>query len=553
MFDNKSNVDCFQYSIDLSKPISFFFDLIDSIRGNIFEDESIETLFKKDFLDEVSFNGVYDDTLHALKYLVANYFEKSIFDKIDFSKTKVLFYYKAKNLIFYYQTNNEENSAITNLITNLIKKYNIFNTIVESIENEKLKFIFDTITPYNFNELFGSTVSIKGKKDILSPFIYYEFLKTEFVELDILDEADIWVNKKELIQLFKISLPDENVVNLVQLNEGGDSINFGIKVDTLVFPIINFDLQNMIKDEFKLDYYWILFKDVYKHSHNRNKSVFTNSLLEKFKKDMFSSELNLLLSNLENNHCIPKEKLPNNKLKDYFEEVSRINNLKNIDNFDFFVSNLKGATALGIYARKKIGENYNLLHWIINDTEKHHHFNGIDAPKIKNQDKIFALKPEIAFYFVSNYFEDLLENAIRSIGKEHLKNFELYVNNISIGEFDFLIKSNSKLCFIEAKTKLTNEYIDNYITKCNNIIKNIQLINEEIKVDFYLIAAYSDSSCENKKFFFDNRYKKYNHSRVGSKTKPYFFKIPIPQHKGYYLTCIAEPEFKKLKSLINKI
>ena len=120
---------------------------------------------------------------------------------------------------------------------------------------------------------------------------------------------------------------------------------------------------------------------------------------------------------------------------------------------------------------------------------------------------------------------------------------------------DFLIKTPTRLCFFEAKTKLTDEYIEGFITKCNKLIKGMSQIQRLFDIEFYLISAFSDETVLRKKHFIDKEEatQDYNVERTGLKTIPYHFQVPIPQYSGMNLTCIAEPDFNRLVDVIKGI
>jgi len=341
---------------------------------------------------------------------------------------------------------------------------------------------------------------------------------------------------------------------LVLIPNNEMDIPIGLLYGTNIYAIANQDFKSLIKEEYLKEYYWLLFKDVFKKDA-KGKPGFSHELLTEFKSEMKKPKLNKLLSYLKKNHYILRSELVGyEEFEKYFEEVNKIKDLQHISSLEFYVSDIKGKTALGIFTNDKIGTSFNLLHWIRqhDEEEKHDYYRDVNKPVTKNRDLVLALKPQIAFYFITSYFEDFIELILKDLSADHLKNFELFIYTKSLGEIDFLIKSDNRLSFIEAKTKMTDDYIEAFVAKSNKLL---QVLNDNsIESQFYLISAYSDNSCERKRFFINKTQKEgYNASREGLFTIPYYFEVPIPQQNDAILTCIAEPEYDKLKVIIEEI
>ena len=305
------------------------------------------------------------------------------------------------------------------------------------------------------------------------------------------------------------------------------------------------------------DYYWLKIKEVYRYQDEKLKEH-SSSLLEDFKLKMKKPALNRLLSFLKYNLYIDSGMVPTgSQFAHYFDDVIKIGEPKYLANYSFFVSRSEQDTALGIYANNKPEgiTSYNLLHWYKKGTSKHYNYRDIQTPIEIDLHSVHALKPEVSFYFVTRYFEDLLDSILTEIGAEYIKNFHLWYKGRDLGEFDFLIRKNDTLYFIEAKTKLRKESISEFQQKSSELINAFKEF-PNIKVQFLLVSAYSDNSCEELRYFIDtadSRNKRYNKPVSDLGTTPYSFKVPIPNQAKAKITCIAEPEYGKLKTILKKV
>lgn len=563
MFDNNSKVDCFQYSVSVDRPVEFFCGLIYEMAENFTPKIPLEEVFKDDFLQSAGIRfqkdgaGLLNYSREEVSSFIATYLNNAALEELGkLAGSNILLVNKLQNLLYSFGDENDKPKTARTTLVNFLRDYNIFNKLIDNLKSENVITILTRLQGLRYDEYYGGTITITEKEDILAPYLPFEFLNSELLEADPVDAKDVWINAKKFKKEFDVDIKETNEVYLIRSKSIGDvpSYELGIRYDSVFFPTNTKEVKTFIKPEFLSDFYWLMFKDVYKKGVSRG-SIYQDDLLNQFKGDIVDADLSKILSNLINNHYLPSGTLiAGTAFEKYFELVSKINTLKHVDDFEFYVSDVKGKTALGVYSRKKIEKNYNLLHWVAtgDPDEKHHYFKNEERPEIKKPINIYALKPVIAFYFISKYFEDLLDKAISEVTKDYIKNFELFINGATVGEIDFLIRTKTKICFIEAKTKLTDEYIEQFIVKCDHLMKSID--TQDLQVEFYIVSAFSDDTCERKKFFIDQAtHANYNEPRVGLKSKPYYFKVPIPQHKKLELTCIAEPEFDKLKGIIAEI
>jgi hypothetical protein len=248
------------------------------------------------------------------------------------------------------------------------------------------------------------------------------------------------------------------------------------------------------------------------------------------------------------------------KFKVFFNEVMLLDKLKHLDEYEFLLSSNDQNTALGIYSTEKKGTSYNLLHWINhNGADKVAHFNGNKTSNKKDKLLISTLKPEVCYYFLEKYFEDLLEDIFKSNTYKYLSNINLNKKSISFScEIDFLVYANNKFYYIEAKTKLSKLYIEGFLKKASAMMDKFNsILLKGVEIEFVLLGGYSDNNVKDFQYFIDSfegqNDEGYNVNREELYSMPYHFKVPIPDIKGKEIICIAEPEYEELEKLVVKI
>lgn len=160
---------------------------------------------------------------------------------------------------------------------------------------------------------------------------------------------------------------------------------------------------------------------------------------------------------------------------------------------------------------------------------------------------------------MEKYFEDLLEGIFKTKGYDYLSNIYLSSNLTDFKcEVDFFVFAGNKFYYIEVKIKLSKYYIDDFLKRASEIIDKLYpMINKGISVEFILIGGYSDDNVKEFQYFIDSEVRvnngDYNSEREGLNSIPYYFTVPIPDKKDNKITCIAEPEYKKLSKLMLEI
>ncbi len=438
-------------------------------------------------------------------------------------------------------------------INNLLSKFGVINNFQTLLKGELLKSTtanfkkFDKIQFYQTND----RLNIEKLNVIYCPLIEFSFIDQEKRQIEYCEKDDVWVNVPKIKKQFNIDIQLLNI-ELIKLYDSSRII--GLKVDDY-FLSFDFDLKSIISSEKIAEFYWLLIKrDVYRQQAKSLRSALSVPV-ENFKRVVREENFINLLSNLKKNLYLQNQVLEP-QFEVFFDSVLSLSALKHIEDYEFYVPDINEAdkSILGIYKEyKKPNEKYyNLIHWVTNkDNGNYNHFHEEDLkPKQKNLLK--AIKPEISFYFRSKFFEDYLYSILKELELEFTANYNLILKDETACEIDFLIYYNSTIYFIEAKTKMSSFYIDSYEKKCNKILNNLNGIEDKVK--FILISAFSDENCEQYKYYIEKSDKpELNVIRPGLATKTYHFDVPIQSHAGHEITCISEPVYDKLKTIISNI
>ncbi|RLJ77329.1 hypothetical protein BCL90_2414 [Pedobacter alluvionis] len=570
MFDNNSRVSCFTYEIDLIKPIQFICNLINQMSLVISPDTGIDILFEDEFITQnIQIQFKKDEagqdliTLDELSTAIATYYNKFAVEGLNLASTNILIIHQPSKSIFVLNeakastTENDQHAADENKGTKekllkLIHKKDVLKDLVSKLRNGRLKDSLTASLNIQFSELYYTSIKFIEKKLIDLPYLPLDIFDVNVLEFDPIELQDISLNREKFLSELNIALEPDQEISILRTNNLEENKEIGIVYNGFAFPISATKLKPYIKAEALHIYYWLQIRDVFARVEVR-KTEADSETLTVFKSKMKESALNNLLSYLNKNVYLNSNVLTeDNPYFAFFNDVNHIKDLKHLENFNFFISSENGKTALGIYADKKLGDSdsYNLLHWGMNDDGKLKNYRDISVPKIKRLENVYALKPELAFYFLTNYFEDLLQHVISQCTSEYIKNFHLSINNQTLGELDFVIKTDNKICIVEAKTTLNRFVIEKFQEKCFKLIKGFSFL--DVKLEFYLIAPYSDNTCETFWNFMEEM-DDYNKTRDGLNCTPYNFNIPIPKSRENIITCIAEPEYNKLLTIVNNI
>jgi len=586
MFKTQSSIKCYSYSIDLIEVLSPFIELIKDIVSyekkkpysiiDIINFEEIDIEFYKkinglhseqySYNKLLKFNKKKNKISHPNLYqiekqkeliekqkelenlaleILSSYFLKIVFsnENID-NQSNTIFIQKSEKNIVLENSKNPNDSII-----NILSKFGILSKFIEQIKNDLGRECIRKLTKFDNEYLFKANKSVicELKSNLNCPVIEIKFLNETIIQKDFAEQEDIWINEN----LYKKKYyPDNNSGEINLLKKGTQIIGFCKNDKAFLYTK---DVDILIKEELILDYYWLLLKrNIYRKSIvdlNEN-----SQLVSEFNIEITNEDFTNMLSNLKKNLYISGIDIPEVYEK-YFEKGISLRELKHITGYEFFLPDMmdEKGSLLGIYHEDKPrNENhYNLIHWFCNDNEKNIQQFTKETPVRLKKSTISILKPEISFYFRHKFYEDFFEKILVCIeGIEYLSNYTLeYADNTEC-EIDFLIKTPTKIFFIETKTKLNSNVIDGFEKKCSKLNNEMSSINRN--VEFMIIGAFSDESCNKYKFYIERdktKHDKYNENRENLSIIPYWFDIPI-SNSNKILTCIAEPSFEKLKDII---
>lgn len=574
MLKNHCIVEYYKYDLSLIKPIHYICQLAYDILSVTQENPDLTTIFTEELTNEakIEFSNVPEnvsgkDAVSWLADQLAIYHVKGLITKLDLSKSPILLLHQTSKILYVLNKSNrvidkkeEQNlpnkkDNIKHALLRLIKENNPIKAIVDHIFNEKVRICVQNSLAIDNDGIYNESVVIKNTDAPFDvPYFYISLLKSDLIEQDFLDTSDIWINKDKFKKEFSIEIGVDNNVSLVK-SKLNDEI--GICYNDYIFPLKP-DLNEYIDEDRKSDFYWIQVKEVFKANDNKNN--YKSQLIEDFKSKIKSNFFTNLLSYLQENLYLPTDLLETakgSKLKKFFTSSLKIEEVKYLKKLNFFINDSDNPASFGIYTFEKLAEDashFNLIHWFDRTAEgkNYKYRDNLGPQKVTDVSKVSTLKPEIAFYFITKYFEDFVECLLDNLELEFLSNFHLYSGILHLGEFDFLVKKENTFYFIEVKTTLSKYYIKDYTEKSRKVLEAFKDI--DVNLEFIIIGAYSNQTVEDLKYHITNShkgYKKYNNNLEGLNTIPYLFKVPIEATEKHML-CISQPNYNSLKSLLKK-
>jgi hypothetical protein len=578
MFDNNNNIFAYKLELKLDPYLVALFNLcfdvyvkLENVTINRDEVEYAISLFSDDFYDKLGINKKeylnkddennftyskeqFFDTLAAslnLYYLRCNEFTSKLLGK------EHLFYFKDSFTIYTTLGNNKDKGSkeLFNNLNSKFKSINIIAEILGNLNNHNLSESINSIsTIYDFNKN-GQYIKILNseffKPELLS--VDEEQINFTLLRNELFDFENVWINfDNDLCTNLNFNIKEDEYY-LIQDRESNKVV--GLKVNDKVLLKYNVNFSKYIKEAYKNQYTWQLFKE----NLFRKKSqpyVYDSDLISDFREKSKEKEFNKLLCNLQYNLYIDRSIKIKRDYKPFFEPFIVVNKLDELSNFNFFLpDDKKEKELLGVYTENKIGSKFNLIHYL-----KHKDANQLESyrnsnSKTKSKEKINILKAELSFYLVEKYYEDILEELLSDFKLDFLSNVELTIKSVAKSEFDFVIYKDGNFYFIEAKTTLSKDNVYETSKKYNDHIENLKKITNSDLSNFRFILAglLSNSNLDNYKHFFNSREVKYNSERRGFRAIPYKFDMPFFSHQKLQLECIAEPELLKLKEFIKDI
>lgn len=576
MFDNNNKIFAYKVALKLDPYLLALFNLcydiyikLDNVTINQDEIKYAVSLFSEDFYDMLGINkDEYLETDESDHYVhTKNQFFDTISSNLnsyylrsDIFINKLggkghIYYFKDTFTIYSTIGDDKDTKQIFNNINDIFRSINIISEILNYLNNESLKESIRSIaTIYDFNRN-GQYIKILNseffKPELLS--VAEEQINFNLLNSELFDFENVWIDfDNNLCKNLNFNI-DEDEYYLIQDRESNKVV--GLKVNDKVLLKYNSDFSKYIKEEFKNQYIWQLFKENIlkekKQTHNYDSDLIIN-----FKEKSKEKEFNKLLCNLQYNLYIDRDIKIKRNYKPFFEEFIIVNKLDHLSNFNFFLPDNKSEKELlGIYSETKIDTKYNLIHYLKHKDDKHLDYYKDSSPQKNEKARVNILKAELSFYLLEKYYEDIIKEILTDLEVDFVSNVELKIKGISKAEFDFVIFKDNKFYFIEAKTTLSKDNVYETSTKYNNYIDNLKRITNSNLSNFRFILAglLSNPNLDNYKHFFNSKDAKYNCVRKGFKVMPYKFDIPFFKHKNLELECIAEPELLKLKEFIKEI
>lgn len=588
MFDNHTGIFCFKYKVKLDNIINtvlnIAFDILLQLENKTTSNKDIELavelfddnlykdlgIIKEDLLLKEKENEnedgdknegedeiIYVYSKNDLFGQISTYYNDQLFNDVDILNflegSDIAFLQKEEKILYSFD---KTGSEVIKRVKNAINNKNIINALIGYLKDLRIKSALNNIHKLNSPFLYGDVLELDKQSGVINhKYLSFDFLDTSKFELDKVDTDDIWLNRKTYKQKFKIVLPNLNDEQDYFVLKDKDH-EIGIKINDIVLPFINANIIKYVKEDKRNFYYWSLIKDSFTTSENRKTN--SSTLINDFISDSRRSDFAQLLSNLKKNLYIPADIEIFDSYKKYFRNYTYTEKLKFLEEYELYFPEHIDETGLCVYTNQKKEDEYNLLHWIEPKNPKQFsHYRKSIPEKIK-RNLVSILKPEIAFYVLEKYFEDTVENILKEHDSSYIPNAVFTINNEKKWEVDFIIYSHTKnkIYFIEAKTKLNKEYIYSYIRKSSELEASLKnelgiLDTEILNVEYVILAGFSDENVDAYQHFIESK-EDYNNKRDGFFTLPYHFSIPISTIKDKNLTCIAEPEYDKLKKIITE-
>ncbi|MBO9674843.1 MAG: hypothetical protein J7577_15455 [Sphingobacteriaceae bacterium] len=548
-----------EISVDIGKQLQDLLDINDKEGGfdisDLFTEEFLleMSIRREEILDRVDSDGNSIEGIgpSGLISKIASYFNSAIFLFPEFNPllegSEILIMSKEESKLICIGDKPKDR------LQSAIKKLKILKILISNLKHEKIKMSLEKLEIFE-TELFykGVVTTNKLEGQPIIPVIDVEFLDHQTFQPTIVDRELYWINIAKL-KNFNPAFSDSEELKML-IDSDGD-LQIGLLVGNHILPYPDIDLSKYILPDKLSDYYFLLFENTY--SKGKTIPLAKSELVQKFINSAKDDELNKLLSYLKNNFYIEGIEIPE-KFSEFFNTVVTLDNLDHIEDFQFLLSsNYTEETALGVYTSRKNDTSYNLLHWVNHHGEKTIQHYRKEIPETKAKKQVSTLKPAICYYFLEKYFEDILENILKDKGYKYISNLVLYENKSKNVEIDAFVQVENKFYYIEAKTKLTKFYIEEFLKRSSEMIKKFDpMLLQKIEIEFILLGSFSDSTVKDYQYFInESPFKKdgYNIPRNGINCIPYHFSVPIPDLEGRKITCIAEPEFEKLQNLVLQI
>lgn len=456
------------------------------------------------------------------------------------------------NSSFIYISDVEDNSSSSQ---DRFNKYIKGKTIITDFFKKADDKYLNNLIAVDNEVLYSKVLDTDNPLQIEMPILPLSMMNLENGEIEYDEVERIWFNRKRILDYFDTFPQVPTKVQIISIKQE----NIGIIVDDFFFPLIPILGTEYLKAEKTLDYVWFCLKynvlcciSCKDKKYKFNGNDLLNSFLNSCKGDNIISDITKLRDNL----YIDSENLSDGCSR-YFDRMLKIQKLKKFETYKFYIDEPdddKNGSVFGIYQNIKIDPDYNLKYLFEN---KQHKLND-KSLEVIDKEPVWVLKPVIAQFFLSDFFERFLFAALDELQNDNiiegsLKNYNAKWQNGNKCEIDAIVKSYNRLFFIEAKTTLTVSLINEYIKKCQKLIKDFREVED--KLCFIIVGYFSNPELNVFKNTVSpsNIPKGYNDKREKINTIPYYFEVPIDQASNHTLICFTEPSYNMLKSTLTKI
>lgn len=572
MFDNYNGITAFNYQINLDSVVRAVCEISIDIGKQLVEKSSF-----KDSQQEFAIRDLFDESfLTEISVRVEDFLDreedgvkiKGIGKEDVIAKAATYFndaITKSENFLSNLSLTNEilildraETKGLTTgkpreRMRNALKSSKFLKELISKIKDQKIRNSLVNLEIFENDNFYKDVVTIEELVGMaMLKIIEIDKLSSSKIRYEDIDEGNIWINEKFYKNLFSDFSTTSPVVFAFDVSAGK---KIGVAINKYFIPFPNIDLTNYIVEDYYKEYFYKVISETFSKKRLVPSQKKFN-IIDRFQKDSLDPKFNELLSNLKNNFYLDAGLAIDSKFSDYFHTVVSLEKLEKFEDYQFLLANNEGdETAIGIYSRLKVTTEYNLLHWMNHKGDRTDHYRKVEAVS-KKKILVSALKPPISFYFLSKYFEDSVENILKSIGINFISNHSLSNNGTEITEIDFLINGVNKIVYAEAKTKLSKYNIEAYLKTASHLIDKFKpLFEHGVEIDFLLISCFSDVNVTDFQYFIDSSSSEsdYNKVRENLNCLPYKFTVPIPDKKGMSITCISEPNFEKLEQLLRSI
>lgn len=502
---------------------------------------------------EIIIEDYKNSTINQVLHVLTKYVTKCIYNNGRFyeplKKNVIAIFFDKDSLLCVTKECNEE--KLKSLLEKSLRKSNPILSLLKVIDNEDDSILSGMINKGLYEIAASKTINDVDLRSQYAPiYLLSDFsIDKEKLHTCELNSSDYWINDN----LFKdiLGIEEYNINSVIAFSKNNcNSVSnmHGIILGDYLVPLIN-DFKNEYIGN--INAFWRELKfGVYHHKSDNDGRYKLNQIQQQFlteaKNEIVTNKLSFLVDNL----YIPQEYITQiDGIEDFFNDVTIIDNLSELENYEFFASDGLGQEGpfIGIHKKDKAGsQSYKLLHYICKRGNNFVNTRGIEKAISLKKTNVKILKPELSFYYLLRYFEDFVSMAFDEIKNEGL-NIDFITNqHVSIEnnnfEIDIMAFNGKNVYIIELKTNLSLDYIVAYQKKCNKWISFNKDYPQNIK--FVMLGSFAKETlkiCNGK----NEDGGEYNGTRPGMFGNVHNFSVELDNDNE--LLCFTESSFERLK------